>query len=398
MKVRFSVRWERSGQSHDGRRRGGTRESVSFPCGRPVLSFLLFFALAATAALAAEPVGRIEYVEGEVKLLRDGSTYDTWDLGPGDPLYVMDVIQTGSDGFVEVILTATGRSTVRVRENTAYYVETESRTGGGTRARLRVLTGSVETAVNQLTAGSTLDVETRSATFGVRGTEFDVLTAPDESSLLGVRSGRVEITGGGRQARAEAGVAVEVQPDGVPEGYQVPDGDFDRFYEQWVNIRLQAFRSGAATFIQAYARRFNDTDPTFQSAYTELMRHRDRLRAASEADTTSRGEDMRLRTDVSPAMIRMRSILPLYEDTVYRLRELHRFHREGIGTTTIDGRSSTDFFREFAEREGRLLSRLSEVRTVFRMYSVIEQRSFGGLPGGGSLFDGGSPLNNSRDF
>jgi hypothetical protein len=122
------------------------------------LILLLAFLPALSIVLHADPAGRIEYLQGEVTLLRDGEITEGYQINSGDPLYLMDVIETGNDGYVEVLLTSGGRTTVRIRENTAYYVEAESRTGGGTRTRLRILTGSVEMAVHQVARNSTLDL------------------------------------------------------------------------------------------------------------------------------------------------------------------------------------------------------------------------------------------------
>ncbi len=353
--------------------------------------------------LATAPVwsiGRILYVEGDVQLLRNGRVLDQFQISPGEALQEMDVLQTGFDGYVEVELTVNGRTEVRIRENTAWYVEVVEGSGGGTEARLKLLNGSVEMAVRQVSRGSSVSVETRSAVFGVRGTEFDVLTAPDESSLLGVRSGRIAVGAMGREAIANAGVAVQVESDQAPQQVQVPDGDFDRLYSTWTEMRLQVFRSGAATFNRAYARRFEDTVGEFETARRELMRFRDRLNTALE-NQSSLGQDMRLRTEISPAMIRVRSILPLFEDTVYRLRELRRYHDQGIGQTNINGQTSRQFFTAFAARENQLMAQLSEVRGMLAMYAELERRSFGGLPsgpGGGSTspFGGGSLLDSPR--
>lgn len=367
----------------------------SFP-GRSLLvpGLLLGAILLFSPAILAEGIGRIEYIEGDVSLIRDGDILDEFQINPGDPLLEMDVIQTGFDGYAEVLLTVGGRSTVRIQENTAYYIEVEPQTGGGENTRLRLLTGSVEMAVQNISRNSQVNVETRSAVLGVRGTEFDVLTAPDESTLAGVRTGRVEVASGGQRAMVEGGSAAEVQQNRPPQSQTVPDGDFDRFYSLWTEARLQAFRSGAPTFIKAYVRRFNDTEPEFQRAYRELMAHRDRLEREAARTGTSLGGDMRLRTEVSPALIKMRSILPLFENALYRLEELARFHDQGIGETTIDGVRSGDFFTRFSRVEQNLRRQLGEVRTVFRLYRVIEQRSFGGLPeGAGSPFGGGSPIN-----
>lgn len=340
--------------------------------------------------MGAQEIGRIEYVEGDVQLLRDDQVWDTYDLQIGTPIFELDLIQTGYDGYAEVTLTAEQNTTIRVRENSAYYVEM-SENNGGTETRVRLLNGTIENTVRQIGRQGRYSVETQTAVLGVRGTTFDVITSPDEATLLGVKEGRVVAAAGGREVIAGVNTAVEALPNQPPQSRQVDD--LDGYYGQWVETRLQAFRSGAATFIRAYARRYEDTNPNFAAAYRELLAFRPRLEAAAAGQGGSLGGDMRLRTEISPALLRMRSILPLFENTVYRLRELRRFHDQGIGRTDIGGTASAEFFRRFAAQEQLILRQLSEVRTMMRLYGEIEERSFGGLPGnGGSPFGGESIL------
>lgn len=341
-------------------------------------------------------VGRLVYLEGDVELIRDGALRDASGLGPGTTIREFDVLQTGFDGYAEVELSAPSASLVRVRENSAYYVE---RSGdGGATTTLRLLNGRVDMAVEQMTGGARLQVNTGSAVLGVRGTSFDVLSSPDDYVLFGVREGSVEIAAGGRRISTGAGTAVEAAAERGLSRETVAGDDFEAYYERWTRTRLQAFRSGAATFIRAYVRRYQDTRPAFDEAYTQLMDIRPRLEEAARG-SGSLGSDMQLRAAASPMIIRMRSILPLFESTVYRLRELDRFHAQGLGRTRIGTTSSEDFFRSFAMQEGDLLRRLTEVRTVFALFREIEERSFGGLPGASgddSPFGGGSLLDSMR--
>lgn len=344
-----------------------------------IVAAVLFVGFA--VPILAQEVGRLSYLEGDVQLLRDGELREGSDVAIGESILNLDVIQTGFDGYVEVELTAPSSVTVRVQENAAYYVD-EAGSGSQSAVTVRLLTGRLEMAVSELSRDSSLSVETQTATLGVRGTEFDVLIAPDEGTLFGIQEGQVEVAAGGRRVGAEGGTAVEVLPDRRPRAETVPGGDFEAYYSNWTEIRLRAFRSGAPTFIRAYARRYLDTRDTFDTAYRDLVALRPGLEDAVNQGQSSLGADMRIRSEMSPAIIRMRSILPLFETTVYRLRELQRFHDQGIGRTQIDERSSTDFFRAFAREEGELLRRLAEVRTIFRLYREIDERSFGGLPSG----------------
>ncbi len=345
--------------------------------------------VAAAVISSAQEIGRIEYVEGDVQLLRDDQILDSLEIQIGGPVLEMDLIQTGFDGYAEITITAGQNSTIRIRENSAYYVEIEEREDGN-ETRVRLLNGTLEAAVEQLDRRGRFRVDTQTAALGVRGTSFDVLTSPDEATLLGVREGTVSLSSGGTDILAGAGTAVEADAAGSPRAREV--ANLDAFYAEWFETRLQAFRNGAPTFIRAYARRYDDTNANFVAAYRDLSRFRSRLEEAVQGGGGTLGGDMRLRTEISPALLRMRSILPLYENTIYRLRELRRFHDQGIGRTEIGAVSSVEFFRRFASQEELILRRLAEVRTLISLYGQIEERSFGGLPGGGSPFGGESIL------
>ncbi|MCG8478783.1 MAG: FecR family protein [Spirochaetales bacterium] len=348
---------------------------------RSRIVLVLALSVISTVAMGAQELGRITYIEGDVELVRDGEQRDAFEIQIGEPIFEFDVIQTGFDGYIEVEVAEPARGTIRVRENSAYYVERSS-TPRGVTVQLNVLSGGVEIDADAVSEGTTLQVRTRSAVLGVRGTRFDVLTAPDEATLLGVREGTVVLVAGGEEITAEAGAAVEALPDGRTQAQVVPGGDFQRYYARWTETRLQAFRSGASTFIRAYTRRYEDTKPTFLDAYERLVAYRERLREAEAQGGGPLGDQMRLRAEIGPALIAMRSIFPLFEDTVYRLRELGRFHDQGIGHTQIDGNDSERFFREFAAEEREVTSRLAEVRSIFRMYRAIEARGLAGFPEG----------------
>lgn len=361
-------------------------------CGRTRGATILFaLAVVPIAGVTAQEVGRFVYVEGTVTLTRDGERLEGARVAPGVAVHQFDVIETGTDGLAEVELVATGSAVLRVRENTSYYVEVREQTGTTRETSVRLLNGSVRTSVEGLAEPERLRIRTQSAVLGVRGTDFDVIVAADETVLVGVRDGLVVVDAAGEVVSAGPGNAVEAGRDGDITLNDVGTGALEAYYAEWEALRLELFRSGAATFVLAYARRYRETLPTFSEAYRELMRFREELRTAAESEESNLGADMRIRTAVSPALIRMRSILPLFETTIYRLAELERFHARGIGRTEIDGTSSREFFDEFRRRRPAISLQLSRVRTMLVLYGEIEARSFGGLPGGESIFGGDQP-------
>jgi hypothetical protein len=141
--------------------------------------------------------------------------------------------------------------------------------------------------------------------------------------------------------------------------------------------------------VVAYAERYQDQYPRFLDAYRELSPYVDELReAAEDSGIASRGRSFRLRAELGGPMTRMRSILPIFQNTFYRLDELSRFHADGIGRTQINSElTSAEFFRTFDSRRARTERRLSHVRYLMRLYGQLEEGSMGeGLPSGESPF------------
>lgn len=366
--------------------RGSERRAVRTrraPQARLILALALLLPVSVTAQ---ETIGRIAFLDGEVLVARRGVLEGATEAWIGTELQEQDLIQTGADGYAEIELIGGTAGRVRIREDAAYYVEVFA-TDAGLETRVQLLTGTAEIAIESIQRQRRFSVETRSVVLGVRGTQFDVLTSPDGAALLGVREGEVEVTAGaGGPISAPAGTVVEAVGGEEPAVAAVAVEELDAYYDRWTALREEIFRSGASTFVRAYTTRFNQLEPRFAEAYRSLAVYRDLLANAVVADG-GLGVDMRIRTAVGPAIVTMRSILPLFEETVYRLRELQRYHAEGVGRVQLDGESSTAFFLRFGRRERALLGELADVRYIFSLYRIVEERSYGGLPSGGSLFE-----------
>lgn len=360
---------------------------------------LVGFLVCGAALVRAQNAGRIVYVEGQVDILREGAFLNPASITIGAEVSASDTVQTGPDGYAEIEMPSAGGGQINIKVNaaSAYYMET-GRTSQGSGTTVRVLRGSLGARVQRLAGNEQVHVRTGTAVLGVRGTEFDVLTMPDDSVLFAVTSGSVVVTDAlGAEFAADSGKAVETLPDQTGRALSFDPRNPQTLYQEWSDLRFAVFRNGARVIMQAYADRYQQTTPDFQRAYRDLMAFRSRLTAAVSG-SGNLGQDMRLRTDISPAIVRMRSILPMYEHTVYRIWDFRRFHQQGIGPDRINGRTANAFFNEFAAGERALMVQLAEVRYMFRLYGQLEERSFGGLPGGGSPFGGSSLLDSARPF
>jgi hypothetical protein len=347
---------------------------------RALAALLILVAVVGTPALAQE-FGRIVYLEGSVTLFQEGEEQFA-DIGVG--IYPGDLIRTGLDGYVELEV-AVGPTTVVVSEDTALYIERDA-ARARTRTSFQLLRGDLDFVVDRLVGRDSLSVNTGSVVAGVRGTEFQVRTSPDDSVAIGVTEGSVAVQREQEQLVADAGVAVQSVNRGSLSTEQVEPERMTEFLAGWQETRMQAFRSGAATFITAYGRRYLDQYPRFIEAYRALAPYADDMeQVAGETGMRGRGERFRLRAEVSGPAVQVRSILPLFENTFYRLDELARYHAEGLGRTRITDRmSSTQFFSTFGSRRDETEVQLAEARYLLQLYGRLEEGTMGGLPSGES--------------
>ncbi|MFO8064206.1 MAG: FecR family protein [Spirochaetota bacterium] len=354
--------------------------------GRALILVVLLLA-AATAPAVGQEFGRIAYLEGSVTMYQQGEERFA-DIGA--EVYPGDLLRTGGDGYLELEIKP-GPTTVKVAEDTALYVERRD-SHGRRETGFRLLRGNLDFVVKRLAGDEAVSVDAQSASMGVRGTEFAVRTSPDDSVAVGVSDGSVEVTGEGATVRADSGVVVESIQQGELSSQEVGSDEIDEYLEGWRETRLQAFRSGAETFVTAYARRYLDQRPRFIAAYRALSTYADRLSSAVEDDERrDRGGRFQLRAEVSGAAVQVRSILPVFENTFYRLAELGQFHEEGVGRTQIDeGLNSEQFFSRYDTEKGRIEAQLAQARYLLTLYRKIEEESMGGLPSGESLFDSDS--------
>jgi hypothetical protein len=139
-----------------------------------IILLLLFFVLTGATIGAAQedrPIGLVKSASGEASILRDGQRITAL---PGSPLRLGDVLVTGSNGALGVIL----------RDDTVLSLGPSSRTGierfvyepaqGHLGMVLRVSRGVIEYLsgkISKLAPGS-VHIETPVATLGIRGTHL----------------------------------------------------------------------------------------------------------------------------------------------------------------------------------------------------------------------------------
>lgn len=129
---------------------------------------------------AESSLGIILYASGtELSIYRDGALH-SYQLGyesaVGEPVYSGDMVQTGDATFVEIQL-APSNNVIKVAENTTFELTNLEAGGNGS---FELTYGRVRARVRQLAMGERFEISGRSASAGVRGTDFgfDLIAQP----------------------------------------------------------------------------------------------------------------------------------------------------------------------------------------------------------------------------
>mgnify|MGYP006295755711 CR=1 FL=1 len=349
---------------------------------------LLLFLSVVSAGFSAPPAAEIVYMEGTVDVYRDGTKIEAGRVDIGFIVEEFDMVETGVNGFVEMALSSGygGGAVVQVEPDTSFYfggIETEERR----ETEFSTMAGCMAYKVKKLSGNEAFRVRTESAVMGVRGTLFDVTISPEGSVLVTCEEGRVAVTDEEERSSyySEPGQVVEKLTEQGVETRRVDPSQLEDYRSDWEKTRLEVFKRGAPTFIKSYGRRYMRYLPKFEEAYGELERHRRTLERFEGGEGASLGTAFKAKSEVSPAVVRMRSILPMFEHVFFRLQTLERYHSQGIGQGMIDSRTSSErFFRNYRSESRRVKRQLSETYYLLRLYQKLHQATGGGGP---SLLD-----------
>jgi len=362
-----------------------------------VWSFVLIFLSMAIFMVAAdEPVGQVVYLEGIVDLHRDGAILELFDSDVGLEIYNQDLIETGDDGRLEIEMIAyTNPGTmIKVSESTAFYIDF-SRRSGEVQLDVPLLAGALAFKVKKLVGSESLNVNTPSAVASVRGTDFEVVTAPEGSILVLCEEGRVVCEDDRKNRQyAQAGRVVEKRSGENVRAQVIDPGDEQLYRAFWSNQREQVFRAGAPTFVKAYAIQYLNSLPRFAEAYQKSVAHAETLKRYSHAEGGSNSDLLLIYNEISKDLIPARGIFNLFEQIFYSVKTLQGYHAQGIGQVQIsEDLNSREFFNGFTAYEPVLKSQLAEMHYMYKLFTQLASVA---SPAGGSLmediFSGSNPL------
>lgn len=338
--------------------------------------FVLILGFVAPTIFArTDVIGEIVYMIGTPRILRNSGPINQR-ISIGFPIENFDLVSVPANGIVEVSLrSATGfqsRITIRGGSTMSFDLTSLQSTQQGS---IHVMRGTVSLDVAGMNRNSRLNVRTGTATMGVRGTKFDVTTAPTGEVLVSTSEGRVAVeTDQGQTFFSEPGRVVQLIDERWAE-VPVRVTDLETFIRTWNADRIDALRANFPRAVRNYASRYIDYRDRFIQAYIQLMSNRTVIQKWIREDQENRVgttiEQLREKRQIAGALLDIRRVLFFFERIYYRVLELEEYFGQGFGDGVIDGNLTiSGFFREVQAEQDLFEQRMQEIRYVNKLYAL----------------------------
>jgi len=341
---------------------------------------LLFLSL--TSYLAAQNTEAvILYMEGTVDIARNGDYLDWTDIDIGTVLENYDMIETGSDGYVEIeVRTPVSPAvTLKVLEDTSFYYDTK-KVQGTTKTSFQLLAGSMGMKVQKLYDDNELEINVNNSVMGVRGTEFTISSTVDGSTLVTTKEGKVSCKDdSGNERFSTPGVICETDDNKRYKEVQIPVDEIDRYRSKWMETRLDILKSNALVSIRHYASLYNQFYPRFDRSWQSLERKdevfRKWYRYMQSGTRPSMSEAVLSKQSVSREIMELRSVLPVFQHTFYVLDALGKLYKEGYGQGTLNiNMTQEQLFNHYFGNYRETRRRLTKSLYYFRIYLEMGKR------------------------
>lgn len=332
--------------------------------------------------LGSEGEGVITYMDGNVDLVRNGSSMAD-DLEEGFELQNYDLVSTGegSSAEIEVYSSRCPESSITIMENTIFSFEI-NKLEAMEMTTFDVLAGSISLKVDAITRDKGLDVTTGEATMGVRGTTFTVATLPTGDALITCTSGKVECgdDAAGKSLVAQPGKVVEKAGGGGMRRLDVPAETADDYLENWYDEKVRLLKSDALAEIKKFVGEYEKRIDQFTTAYDNMMKETTIINKWKAEDRKGKiGSTMEILKEkkiIIGYIYEIQKTLFWFKHVYFRLSQLKRYHDQGFGKGNIRaGYTTTDFFNSFSKAD--INSRLADLGYIFKLYA---KRNEGSVP------------------
>lgn len=323
----------------------------------------------------------ILYMEGIVDITRNGEYLDWSDVDIGTILENYDMIETGSDGYIEIEVhtPVSPAVTLKVLEDTSFYYDTK-KVQGNTKTSFQLLTGSMGMKVQKLYNDNELEININSSVMGVRGTEFMISSTVDGSTLVTTTEGRVSCKDdSGNETFSTPGVICETDEKKQYKEVEIPLEDVEAYRTKWLEARLDILKSNALVSIRQYASLYNQFYPRFDKSWQSLEKKDEVFRKWYEyiknGTHPSMSEAVLSKQSVSREIMELRSVLPIFQHTFYILNSLGKLYKEGYGQGTLNiNMTQKELFDHYFNNYNETRRRLTKSLFYFRIYLEMGKR------------------------
>ena len=345
-----------------------------------------------TAPAWAQLSATIVDISGEVEVSRSGVALDERDIDYGTELGPYDVLQTGSNGYVELSIDSpvSPELSIKVMPDTTLFLE-QTLKNGGHETSVNLNRGSIQTKAAALLRGGNFTVKTESSVMGIRGTVFAVNRSPDTSILVSCREGKVACTTDGREAAIQPGRIYETNTSGQFRLKDLNPDDIDSYTAQWKQARLDALSINGALSVEYYADQYLRLAPAFIKAFEEVESQSVLLekweRIMAEGKSVSMGEAVTDKAALSKGIMALRSTLPMMQHVFYTLYDLSGIMEasgwQNLPETTVQ--TMRVYNRSRQDNQARLIKALH----YFKVYLEVDRQAspFGEGSGSGLMDD-----------
>lgn len=347
--------------------------------------FLTLVGLALLPALAwADPIGKITFFEGTVKIVRDEKTITGDKIDFGAAIENYDMISTGPNSTIEVQLDSkTGVSgKLKLSANSAFYIELSAlkKEQAGS---VELLKGAIALKVDKMVGKTSFKVKTDSAVMGVRGTTFKVTGTNNGEFLVTCEEGKVECTNDeGATVFAEPGAVTQVIPEEGIKNIPVSVSTLETFERNWFAERSKAFEANAPRAIANYAKRYDDLSAKLRRAYEKLEQEGMSTIAtwkdqARKGVTSEKMVAMKEKKALLGNLLQVRKILFVYERIYWRLNELRGYAAKLDPNLSVGkGVTLKSFFARMDRDEKTFTYWTNQFRYLLKLYSERNEGSF----------------------
>lgn len=173
---------------------------------------VIILSLIAAAALGASSVGKVTALKGAAKILQNTGERSA---KLGSDLFVHDQIHTGDNTKMQVIFD--DETIVTIGQKSQFAIDDYIAEGVDSTAKMSLFKGAMRTITGKIGKANPqkFQVSTKTATIGIRGTNFIVFVTPEGETMVACTYGAIIARVDGNSVDVQSGFMVRINPDGT---------------------------------------------------------------------------------------------------------------------------------------------------------------------------------------